>query len=91
MGDTVLERNICFVDTPGYSHGTSVSESISSVVQYAESQLTKVLSLANAGESELLSVLSGHGGTQVDVVLYMVPQCMMFLQALVNGYLLIFT
>lgn len=24
-GDTVLERNICFVDTPGYSNGTSVS------------------------------------------------------------------
>lgn len=25
LGDTVLDRNICFVDTPGYSHGSSVS------------------------------------------------------------------
>jgi hypothetical protein len=25
MGDAILERNICFVDTPGYSNGTSVS------------------------------------------------------------------
>ena len=25
MGDSVLERNICFVDTPGYGNGTSVS------------------------------------------------------------------
>lgn len=24
MGDTVLERNLCFVDTPGYSGGISV-------------------------------------------------------------------
>lgn len=24
MGDTVLERNLCFVDTPGYGRGTSV-------------------------------------------------------------------
>jgi len=26
MGDAVLERNLCFVDTPGYSNKTSVSE-----------------------------------------------------------------
>lgn len=25
-GDSVLERNLCFVDTPGYGNGTSVSE-----------------------------------------------------------------
>lgn len=29
MGDTVLERNLCFVDTPGYSGGTSVSNTFS--------------------------------------------------------------
>lgn len=74
MGDTVLERNLCFVDTPGYSHGESTSQSVESVVQYVESQLTKVFSLANANEGELLSMLSGHGGTQVDVVFYMVLQ-----------------
>lgn len=26
MGDSVLERNLCFVDTPGYGNGASVSE-----------------------------------------------------------------
>lgn len=25
MGDSVLERNLCFVDTPGYGNKTSVS------------------------------------------------------------------
>ena len=88
MGDTVLERNLCFVDTPGYSHGVSVSESIRSVVQHTKSQLTKVFSLANASESELLSMLSGNGGTQVDVVLYMVLQRMMSLGAFFDRYLL---
>lgn len=29
MGDTVLERNLCFIDTPGYSGGTSVSTILS--------------------------------------------------------------
>ena len=74
MGDTVLERNLCFVDTPGYSNRSSTSENIRSIVQYVESQLTKVFSLANASESELLSLLSGHGGAQVDVVFFMIQQ-----------------
>ncbi len=26
MGDSVLERNLCFVDTPGYGNQTSVSD-----------------------------------------------------------------
>jgi hypothetical protein len=26
-GDSILERNLCFVDTPGYGNGTSVSSS----------------------------------------------------------------
>lgn len=77
MGDTVLERNLCFVDTPGYSHGVSASQSVESVVHYIESQLSKLFSLANEHEGELLSMLSGHGGTQVDVVFYMILQRMM--------------
>lgn len=28
MGDSVLERNLCFVDTPGYGNKTSVSTSL---------------------------------------------------------------
>jgi len=27
LGDSVLERNLCFVDTPGYGHKTSVGTS----------------------------------------------------------------
>ena len=88
IGDTVLERNLCFVDTPGYSHKAS-TESVGSVVQYAESQLTKVFSLANANDGELLTMLSGHGGAQVDVVFYMVLQRMISKEAPINECILI--
>lgn len=76
MGDTVLERNICFVDTPGYSHGISRMESIQSVLQYIEAQLTKPFSAPTASEGDIAGLLSGSGGTQVDVVFYLVAQSM---------------
>ena len=34
MGDSVLERNLCFVDTPGYGNKTSVSSLTRSVVPF---------------------------------------------------------
>ena len=81
MGDTVLERNLCFVDTPGYSRGMSITEGIESVTRYVEGQWHKTCSMTSSTESELLSMLSGNGGTQVDVVLYLIMQgqCFSFL------------
>jgi hypothetical protein len=32
-GDGVLERNLCFVDTPGYGNGTSVSDKCENTLQ----------------------------------------------------------
>ncbi|KAI0994340.1 hypothetical protein K3495_g13842 [Podosphaera aphanis] len=72
LGDTVLQRNLCFVDTPGYSHKTSHAECISSVVEYVESQCQKVSNFDCLSESEAINMLTGNGGTQVDVVLYMI-------------------
>jgi len=73
LGDTVLERNICFVDTPGYSQGMSRVEGIESVTQYVETQLYKSLS-SRFSKSESVGLLSGSGGSQVDLVLYLVAQ-----------------
>lgn len=70
MGDTVLERNLCFVDTPGYSSGTSCMECITPVVQYMESYFERVSSLTNISDGELINLMSGSGGSQVDVVFY---------------------
>ena len=73
-GDVVLERNLCFVDTPGYRHGTSVSSTIDSVIEYIETQMAKTTSLGNMGIGDLLSLLGGSGGFQVDVVFYLISQ-----------------
>lgn len=74
MGDTVLERNLCFVDTPGYSNGISRMESMQSILEYIELQLTKPFSAPTASEGDIAGLLSGSGGSQVDVVFYLVAQ-----------------
>lgn len=74
MGDTVLERNLCFVDTPGYSHGVSKIEGIELTLQYIESQLGRSFSPPSDGESDITGLLSGNGGSQVDVVFYLISQ-----------------
>ena len=70
-GDTVLERNVCFVDTPGYDSGTSVLASMDSVLHYIEAQMAKNTSFSNMSDIDLLSMLGGAGGFQVDLVLYL--------------------
>lgn len=73
LGDQVLDRNICFVDTPGYSSSSSALEIIAPCVEYVESHLSKVYS-DELNELELLNLLGGDGGFQVDVVLYLVQR-----------------
>lgn len=70
IDDPILERNICFVDTPGYSKGLSITEGIQTVVSYTEDQLGRPFLGTASNTGELVSMLSGNGGTQVDAVLY---------------------
>ncbi|KAH6667946.1 Septin-domain-containing protein [Halenospora varia] len=72
LGDSVLERNLCFVDTPGYGNKTSCLECITPVVEYIESHLKKATSPEAMSEGDMISMLSGNGGTQVDLVLYVI-------------------
>lgn len=74
VGDTVLERNLCFVDTPGYSHGMSRMESIESVLKYVEAQFNKPFADTVGSQGDFVSLLSGSGGVMVDVVFYMIAQ-----------------
>lgn len=64
MGDTVLERNICFVDS---CHDKEPSFA----AQYIEQQFLKAVNSASLQETELTALLSGRGGSQVDLVLYL--------------------
>lgn len=74
MGDVVLERNLIFVDTPGYSNGLSKTETIEAVSQYIGSQLRKSFAPPSESESDILGLLSGNGGSQVDLVLYLMTE-----------------
>ncbi|KAJ9665467.1 hypothetical protein H2201_004349 [Coniosporium apollinis] len=67
-GDTVLERNLCFIDTPGQqsADGNDVAS------EHVESLLHRNMSITSMSDGDLLSILSGGGGVQVDVVLYVV-------------------
>lgn len=48
-------------------------ESITPVVQYVESHLEKCSSLDRLNDGDMVNMLSGNGGSLVDVVLYLVP------------------
>lgn len=71
-GEIVLERNLCFVDTPGYGNQNSQLECASSVIDYIEAQFRKISTFNGLSESEMINMLSGNGGAQVDVVLYLI-------------------
>ena len=76
LGDNVLDRNICFVDTPGFDAGISVLEGMDGVLRYIEAQMAKNLDIASLEDAEILSLLGGSGGSQVDVVLYVTDRGM---------------
>ena len=65
MGDAVLERNICFVDV-------SSSTETEAIVEYMVQQLRSGIVSASGGSEDFVGLLSGRGGAQVDVILYLV-------------------
>jgi len=48
-------------------------ESITPVIHYVESHLEKCSSPAGLSEGDMMSMLSGNGGSLVDVVFYLIP------------------
>ncbi|KAK3301935.1 uncharacterized protein B0T15DRAFT_286947 [Chaetomium strumarium] len=71
LGDAVLDRNICFVDTPGYGSGSSSMDTITPVAQYIEAHLQR-MNTGLLSDGDLLNLLGGEGGVQVDAVFYLV-------------------
>lgn len=86
--DTILDSNICFVDTPGHecskvrflTHGNfdvvidqwQISDAISLSHEYIESHLRPHLS-SSVEDSDMLRMLGGSGGSLVSAVLYLIP------------------
>lgn len=76
MGDSILERNISFIDTPGWfmsgaSDQENMDEAINTVHETIEASLRRNTLSGELNDTDLLGVLSGNGGFQVDVLLYM--------------------
>ncbi|KAK5111106.1 hypothetical protein LTR62_005305 [Meristemomyces frigidus] len=66
-GDGVLERNLCFIDTPGLSEEGAAME----VLDYLNKTIAHTTDLEKMQDSELVNILGGDGGTQIDVVLWL--------------------
>ena len=71
--DAVLERNLCFVDTPGFRKGNTGIDDMNLVLEYIEDLLLQTSSVTAMEDSDLIGVVSGNGGVQVDVVFYLLP------------------
>lgn len=65
MGDQVLDRNICFVDT-------QTQRNTSKLERYMEEQLLKIINCADKSVNDLVGLMTGSGGGQVDLVLYLI-------------------
>lgn len=73
-GDTVLERNLCFVDTPASS--LSQQGQTDAAAQYMHRQLLRATTAISSPGIDLQNMLAGNGGSQVDVILYLISQGM---------------
>jgi len=72
MSEVVLERNLCFVDTPGGPLSRAGQTDV--VVQYMNQQLLRAIAAMNTGNIDLQNMLGGNGGSQVDAVLYLISE-----------------
>ncbi|PNH67088.1 hypothetical protein VD0002_g2504 [Verticillium dahliae] len=72
LGDSVLDRNICFVDTTGYN--TTNDSIVAETSHYIDQHLRRSM-MSGLDESNVLSTISNGGGVLVDAVIFMIPGC----------------
>ena len=70
MGETILERNICFIDTIGQTN-----EQRDSLVEYIEEAYWHISTTEELTDLERLNIVSGKGTNLVDVVLFLFSGC----------------
>ncbi|KAJ5424441.1 hypothetical protein N7491_009657 [Penicillium cf. griseofulvum] len=70
IGEIVLERNLCFVDTPATNLSrTGQSDAIR---QYMRQQFFRATNALNGSSVDFQNLLAGNGGSQVDAILYLI-------------------
>ncbi|KAJ5099286.1 hypothetical protein N7532_006287 [Penicillium argentinense] len=70
IGEIILERNLCFVDTPAIS--LSRAGQTDAILQYMGQQFTRATAALSGSSVDLQNLLAGNGGSQVDAVLYLI-------------------
>ncbi|KAF4966433.1 hypothetical protein FSARC_5877 [Fusarium sarcochroum] len=65
----ILDRNVCFVESPGHQHGASGPWRD---LHYVESHLASLMSKPMA-DSDLLTLVNSGGEPVVDALLYLIP------------------
>ncbi|KAJ5939875.1 hypothetical protein N7516_000043 [Penicillium verrucosum] len=70
IGEIVLERNLCFVDTPA----TNLSRAGQSdaIGQYMKQQFFRAIHALSGSNVDFQNLLAGNGGSQVDAILYLI-------------------
>ncbi|KAJ5323838.1 hypothetical protein N7476_002438 [Penicillium atrosanguineum] len=72
IGEIVLERNLCFVDTPATS--LSRAGQTDAIVQYMRQQFHRATTALASSGVDFQNLLAGNGGSQVDAVLYLISE-----------------
>ncbi|KAK2873223.1 hypothetical protein FQN49_002510 [Arthroderma sp. PD_2] len=72
LGDVVLERNLCFVDT--FAGSKKADQQMEVIIQYMNKQFTRAVSAVRSVTTDFQGLLSGNGGSQVDIILYMISE-----------------
>ncbi|RHZ49693.1 uncharacterized protein CDV56_104859 [Aspergillus thermomutatus] len=71
-GDIVLERNLCFVDTPANS--LSRVGQTDAIIHHIQQQLLRATTAVNSSNTDFENLLAGNGGAQVDAALYLISE-----------------
>lgn len=71
-GEVVLERNLCFVDTLAASKNRL--NQTETIIQYMKQQLSRAVASVRQPNIDFQNMLGGIGGSQVDVLLYLISE-----------------
>lgn len=71
-GEIVLERNLCFVDT--LAANKNRLHETEAIIQYMKQQLSRAVASIKKPSLDLQNMLGGNGGSQVDVLLYLISE-----------------
>ncbi|OJJ44868.1 hypothetical protein ASPZODRAFT_70677 [Penicilliopsis zonata CBS 506.65] len=72
IGDAILERNLCFVDTARIT--TSQHDQTDRVTEYMHQQLGRATTSFQSMDVDFQNLLAGNGGSQVDAILYLIAE-----------------